>query len=348
MQRLLILAGLLVLGCSSAPPDPDPKIRVRTGLQAELEDFLRLDWNRKPSTFPASENGPFIPSAGPAATQYRSRLAEAGTWEGPTWHQTGTIPVTHGARTLALGINVFQPAVSRGTLLFLHGYMAHAADFAFTLGWFASHGWTVVTLDLPGHGMSEGPRSDIDDFAEYGIAVADWLRWVNRQKWPGPQVLLAHSMGSAAALEAFRSPDTPIPDQIIFCSPLLRTSWYPALWIADVTVGWMFESTSAKGGWDGYLDGYAQKVHWFHELGVWLERLNSQSPLDLPLTIYCGERDSVIDVGWNRWMYHRLVPQAKWISLPGLDHWILTGAEDRQSFHERLSRDLDKLLTSKL
>ncbi len=348
MRFAVLLLGFLVLGCTTAPVrDLDPKVRVRTGLRAELEDFTVPGWNRRLGSLPPVTRSPFVPAAGPAVTQYREHLAGRGPWDGPIWHQMGTVPLELPGKTLALGINVFQPAESRGTLLFLHGYMAHAGDFAFTLGWFASRGWTVVTLDLPGHGTSDGARSDIDDFADYGRAVALWLGWVEKQHWSGPQVLLAHSLGTAAALEAFRHPGTPKPDRIVFCSPLLRTTWYPALWIADQAVGWMFSTTSAQGGWDGYLDGYAQKVHWFHALGIWLEGLNRQKPLDLPLEIYCGDKDSVVDVGWNRWMYHRLVPGARWVSLPGLDHWFLSSSEDRQSFHERLSAEFEGLGSSK-
>jgi alpha-beta hydrolase superfamily lysophospholipase len=250
----------------------------------------------------------------------------------------GTLPVIlQNGTTETLAINVFQPpGDSQGTLMLLHGYMAHAGDFAFTLGWFASRGWTVVTLDLPGHGLSEGKRADIDSFADYGDAVTVWMNWIFEQGWPGPTVLLAHSLGSAAGLEALRRPGATRPDLVIFCAPLLRTNWYPALSLADWTIGgWIafMAQTFGQGDWE-------PRVHWFQALGRWLSDLDQQGPIDLPLWIYSGDHDSVVDADWNRWKYHKLVPGVRWTILPGKDHWFLSSKADREAFHEQLTADL--------
>lgn len=234
-------------------------------------------------------------------------------------------------------MNVFVPPVaSHGTLLFVHGYMSHSANFAYTFAYFVSRGWTVVTLDLPGHGLSTGPRADIARFADYGDAVLGWLEWALAQEWPGPRVLLAHSLGTAASLEALRRPGAPRLDRVIFCAPLLRTDWYPALEAGETALGWWLKEFPSTFGWDGYLDGYRMPVHWFRELRQWLETLSAQPPLDLPLTIYSGDRDEVVDEGWNRSEYRRLVPGATYFVLPGKGHLFLTSKEDRQAFHERL------------
>ena len=346
MSRCFLLAilSLCLTQAAVGASDTDPNRVVRTTLQSEMDDFSLPDWNHRPSDFPQMQApSPFVPAAGVAVEGYRKRLASEAPWDsGLIWHQMGTLPlVLKSGKTETLGINVFQPAKeSRGTLLFLHGYMAHAGDFAYTLAWFTSRGWTVVTLDLPGHGLSQGRRADIDDFGDYGDAVAVWLKWVFAQGWPGPRVLLAHSLGAAASLEALRRPGALVPDKIVFCSPLLRTDWYPALWFADFLVGGWFPSVPGIFGWDGYLDGYAASVHWFHALGSWLSALDRQTPLELPLSVYCGDRDSVVDAAWNETKYRMLVPGVRWVTLPGKDHWFLSAKEDREAFHLRLTQDL--------
>lgn len=324
-RMILVLGALGLLG-----------IPVFGDQHTALKDLTVPNWNVKPAVFPApADEGTFVPDADEETTAYRQGLLSVGPeWKGPIWHHMGSLELKlKTGASERLGVNVFEPTqASRGVMLFVHGYTARAADFPFTLAWFASRGWVVVTIDLPGHGLSEGSRYDIDTFTTYGDSVALWLDWVARQHWPGPRVLIAHSLGAAATLEALRRPGAPSLDKIIFCAPLLRTTWYPGLVVADALVG----------GWfTGMLSADTQaRAHWFSTLEDWLQTLDHQPPLSLPLTIYAGDRDSVVDVGWNREKFRTLVPQANWITLPGKDHWFLSDPDDRLEFHQRLEADL--------
>lgn len=322
-----------------ASDNPDPNQAIRETLQGELEDFSQPDWHRGADEAPATPGSPFIPDAGPALSAYRDRLIRVADWHtGPVWHQAGTLPlVRDGHPTELLGVNVFFPtAPPQGTLLLLHGYMSHAANFAYTAAFFTARGWTVTTLDLPGHGLSTGSRADVDSFTEYGDAVTVWLKWVEAQGWSGPRVLLAHSLGTAAAFEALRRPDAPHLNQVIFCAPLLRPAWFPLLSVTDVTIRWWMKDFPSTFGWDGYLDGYVMPVHWFEALEDWLNTLDAQPPVDLPLTLFSGDKDTVVDFEWNRQTYQRLVPGAQFVLLPGKDHLFLSNEEDREAFHETL------------
>ncbi len=308
----------------------------RKALQNELEDFTGPGWWRKPPELPARAS--FLPPVGPALTEYRARLLSLGTWGPQTvWHQAGTIPWVHGNTAERLGINVFSPAgPSRGVVLFVHGYLAHAADFAYTFSLLTGQGWTVVTVDLPGHGLSTGVRADIDTFDDYGRAVRSWLGWFHAQNLPGPVVLLAHSLGTAASLEALWQPDVPVPDQVIFCAPLLRVLWHKWLVVGEKVAGWALREVPSQLGTDGYLDGTAATVHWFTVLRQWLRRLDDRPSLNLPLTIVSGDQDQVVDQAWNRARYRRLVPHHRYVLLPGLDHVFLTSPQERAAAHERL------------
>jgi len=303
----------------------------------EPSDLTIPGWNTQAAPWPQPADGsPFVPPADDQTTAYRQGMLSIGPgWQGPIWHQMGYLPLALKAGgTDRLGVNIFAPpGKPRGTLLFLHGYMARAADFPFTLAWFASRGWVVVTLDLPGHGLSDGPRNDIDAFSTYGDAVSLWLDWAGRQGWPGPRVLVTHSLGAAATLEALRRPGAPTVDQIVFCAPLLRTTWYPALVVADTLIGgWLPGLFSAD---------YQARAHWFFALEDWLKTLDGQPPLNLKLTVYAGTKDSVVEGSWNREKLLTLVPAARWVDLPGKDHWFMEDPADRLEFHERLEADLE-------
>jgi len=310
---------------------------TRQALGTELEDFSATTWNHKPVSLP-NEGPHFLPAVGPALTRYRERLAVLGEWPAtPVWHQAGTIQLAREDRVERLGINVFLPGTKpRGTLLFVHGYLSHAADFAYTFAFFVSRGWSVVTLDLPGHGLSTGPRGDIDQFSEYGDAVQTWLAWCSAQPWEGPVVLLAHSLGTAACLDALSRPGTFVPDRVIFCAPLLRPAWYPALLTGEALLGWAIKGIPAQLGNDGYLDGTQAPTHWFAELHRWLDAWADHESLSFPLVIFSGDRDQIVDQLWNRSAYQRLVPSHRYVLLSGSDHFFLTARSGRLAVHEEI------------
>jgi alpha-beta hydrolase superfamily lysophospholipase len=320
----------------------DPRAPIRTALQAELEDFSLPGWDHKPATW--SSDGVFAPAVGPALEQYRKRMIRDAGWTGgPIWHQVGSIPWTSRAGVAGrLGVNVMVPlGPSRGTILFVHGYLSHAVNFSYTFAYFTAKGYTVVTLDLPGHGLSTGPRGDIGTFAEYGDAVVTWLNWVWKQNWTGPKILLAHSLGTAACFDALERPGTPRPDKIVFCAPLLRPVWYPVLALGDAVAGWAFRDLPSQFGWDGFLDGTSMPIHWFETLRHWLDGLDARKPMGLPLTIYAGTDDKVVDTGWNVPEYQRLVTGVKVFIMPGKGHLFMSDKSDRAAFHERLAADLN-------
>lgn len=331
----VFLLPLLVLAVATAPlaADDDPNRAVREALQAELEDASVPGWEQKAP-----------PVLGPALAGYQTQVIKvAGD---PAWNpnlRAGFLPlVRKGHPTEKLGVTVYPPVgPTKGVLLFVHGYMSHAANFAYTFRYFTQRGWKVYTLDLPGHGLSTGTRADIDSFRSYGDAVAAWMKWVAASEPAGPQLLMAHSLGTAACLEALRRPSTAVPDRVVFLAPLLRVDWHPVLEFGEKTLGWWLKKMPSTFGWDGYLDGYTMPVHWLRALDDWLDGLARQKALKLPLIIYSGDKDTVVDEQQNRVEYRRLVPQARYVVLPGKGHLFMSAKRDRQAFHELLADDLN-------
>lgn len=324
VKRLLwpvVLGSLWVTGAVG-----DDRGAAWEALQGELP-LLGQNEGPPPDWASASPLAALQPAGGPALTNYRRALVSRG-WDGPpVWHRAGFL----ASGRHRLGVNLFvPPGRVAGVFLFVHGYQSHAAAYGALLSAVARQGWMVVTLDLPGHGFSEGPRSDIRDFSEYGDAVADWLRWVNGQDgWPQKTVLAAHSLGTAACLEALTRPTTPVPSRVWFFAPLLRPAWFPVLaWAQDV-VGGALTEVGSPFATDGYLDGATTPVHWLTALRGWLPRIEAHPPLALPLTLWSGDRDTVVDAEWNRQVYQRLVPGVDYRVLRGHDHLFLTDPGQR-------------------
>lgn len=94
----------------------------------------------------------------------------------------------------------FDPA--KPTVVFLHGAGFDRTAWRLQTRWFAHHGRSVLALDFPAHGRSEGPA--LTSIA----ALADWTAKAIVAAGLGKAALVGHSMGALVALDcAARHPD---------------------------------------------------------------------------------------------------------------------------------------------
>jgi len=101
--------------------------------------------------------------------------------------QGRTVAVYTGGRPL----DPTLPAV-----VFLHGALHDHSVWTLLARWFAHHGRTVLALDQPGHGGSDGPLlPDVEALGAWTLAVLD-------AAGVREAALVGHSMGSLIALEA--------------------------------------------------------------------------------------------------------------------------------------------------
>lgn len=88
----------------------------------------------------------------------------------------------------------FDP--TRPTVVFVHGGQQDHSCWILQSRYFAHHGYSVLAVDLPGHGRSEGaPLETIESMADWVCSVLD-AAGVVKAAWIG------HSMGSLIALDA--------------------------------------------------------------------------------------------------------------------------------------------------
>ncbi len=111
------------------------------------------------------------------------------------------------------GGKTFDPGLP--TAVFIHGAQNDHSVWALQTRYFAHHGFSVLAVDLPGHGRSAGaPLKSVE-------AMADWLTSVLAATGVQKAILIGHSMGSLIALEtALRAKD-------IVCGVALVGTAYP-------------------------------------------------------------------------------------------------------------------------
>lgn len=90
-------------------------------------------------------------------------------------------------------LDLHRAADPRAVIVFQPGSGAHARFYFLAAGLLARHGYHVLAIDRPGHGLSGGPRGDCT--VEEAIAVADVAIAHARSRWSLPVVLMGSSLG---------------------------------------------------------------------------------------------------------------------------------------------------------
>lgn len=84
---------------------------------------------------------------------------------------------------------------SRGTIVASHGYSEHSGCYEHVAKFFNDHGFSFAMLDLPGHGLSEGRRSDIQNFDHYVRSFEYFYQELEKIIVPRPYYIFGHSLG---------------------------------------------------------------------------------------------------------------------------------------------------------
>ena len=144
-----------------------------------------------------------------------------------------------------------RPHVSTQPLLiFLHAAGADRTAWALQTRYFASRGWSVLALDLPGHGGSEGPAlASIERLAAWTVDVIETAGWDRA-------ALVGHSLGAQIALEtASQYPDAvshlalvAAAEQMPVSTKLLAASRDDPAAAWDMVMDWGLSSGSHLGG----------------------------------------------------------------------------------------------------
>ncbi|MGI0024571.1 MAG: alpha/beta hydrolase [Nitrososphaera sp.] len=118
-------------------------------------------------------------------------------------------------------INVIEmPATdsSGDAVLCIHGFCCDARVFAYAGEKLAQAGFSVFSMDLPGHGGSSGPKGDLEFdscLKSINLIISDLRKKFSRV------FILAHSMGSTFALWCAHSFRNSV-DGLILMSPYIR------------------------------------------------------------------------------------------------------------------------------
>ena len=322
-RRAIFLLILLIPGCSSLGyPESESEAFAREQVARDL-DLTRQ------SMAPLRVDGPIErPSWESAAWRYYGL-------DRPVPHRFGYVIAPFGPdEGTRIAAHLFETPQARGTIFFVHGYYDHVAIHARTIGEWIDAGFAVASFDLPGHGLSEGQRAAIDDFADYASA---WNALIERaEHLPKPWFVVAHSTGCAVVVERWLTTGVEPFERTVFIGPLVRSAYWGLSKFGSAVVGVFTDSVKRTPRRDSsdeeflrfrteldplQFDGFP--LGWFDALRAWYGRFVEHEPMEAQLLVFQGDLDDTVSWKHNMKKLREKVPGVKVVIIEGGRHQLL-------------------------
>lgn len=229
-------------------------------------------------------------------------------------HSTGTVP-TLGMR---VAVHLWYPAREdpAGTVFVVHGYLGHALQHAKLIAPLLRAGYLVVVPELPGHGLSDGRRGAIGDFADYGTFLDDVTEYVAGHV-PEPWHAVGHSTGGTTVYEFIRRFHDPY-EAVILVAPLVRSKFYRLSRLGRFLSRPFLDTIST--GYDQPLGVSVMPLAWFDRQVEWNQRAGDFDVVDRKVLILQGTGDQVVAWRYNRRFLEDAFSTVEYRSFRGAGH----------------------------
>lgn len=259
----------------------------------------------------------------------------------------------------ALWCQVWSPPKPTGTAFVIHGYFDHLGLYRHLLSCLLAQGWRVVLWDLPGHGLSSGPRAEIEDFDDYQHCLMHLQGALQVQGMaPKPWLGVGQSTGAAIlATDALTRREASGWSGIVLLAPLVRPwRWSQASWLHLIASPFVkelprnYRPNSTDEQFTEFLRDHDPlqperlSVVWITAMRRWMPRLLALQPNPLPTLILQGEQDLTVDWEWNLDVLAEKFPNAEVHRHPDARHHLVNEAEPiRDVLFEALDRFVESV-----
>jgi alpha-beta hydrolase superfamily lysophospholipase len=122
----------------------------------------------------------------------------------------------------------FKPIKPKASLLLIHGFGEHSGRYLHVINQLVTEGFMVLSIDLRGHGNSQGSRGHIDTLERYEQDLESAIKFFNERR-VGKLFFLAHSMGALISLRLIARQKVAL-DGLVLSSPLFAIKMPIPLW----------------------------------------------------------------------------------------------------------------------
>ncbi|MGS2745115.1 alpha/beta hydrolase [Halomonas sp. LS-001] len=262
----------------------------------------------------------------------------------------------------SLWCQVWSPPEPLGTAFVTHGYFDHMGLYRHLLERLLAKGWRVVLWDLPGHGLSSGPRAAIEDFEDYQHCLSTLQTRLRAESLaPGPWLGIGQSTGASILATDALIQGNPSPwAGLVLLAPLVRPwGWTQSSWLHWVASPFIkeiprkYRANSTDEAFALFLREHDPlqpdkiSVGWVSAMRRWMPRLLAYAPVSVPTLILQGEQDLTVDWEWNLGVLAEKFPEAEIHCHPEARHHLVNEAEPiRQVLFDRLDTFIDQLSSS--
>jgi pimeloyl-ACP methyl ester carboxylesterase len=241
---------------------------------------------------------------------------------------------------VATGGRPFDP--DKPVLVLLHGAGMDHTVWSMQARFFAHHGFSVLNLDLPGHGRSEGPPPPtIPDYA-------DWLAEALAAAGARAVHVVGHSMGSQIALALAARPDSGIV-KLALLGMLAHIQVHPSLLDAaekndhsayETIVGWGVGRRAQMGGHrvpGSWITGTSMRLLELGQPGVlandlgacnaWEDGLAAAAKVACPTLLLLGADDRMTPAKGTKPMAEAIA-DCRTVVLPAAGHMMMAEQPD--------------------
>jgi alpha-beta hydrolase superfamily lysophospholipase len=249
-----------------------------------------------------------------------------------------------------------QPA--RAVVAIIHGVCEYGGRYGKVVApALTDSGFEVQTIDLRGHGESEGERGHVESFEDYledlDHLVASALEQAQRQSIP--LFLYGHSMGALILMDWLAHRDSSHAAGAIISAPPLMPGLPAAPWLAGLTHTMSFwwptlamslplgtegltRDPLLKSGWNGdpHMNSRVT-VRWGAELLAAIDRVNAHAPqaIKLPVLLLHGTEDEICRVEGSQRLFETLAAADRTLRLwPGSRHEVHHDVDREQVLRE--------------
>ncbi len=201
--------------------------------------------------------------------------------------------------------HLFRPANYKAAVVILHGWLNHSGLLSKLIQYLVESGFAVAAFDLPGHGLSSGTPTAIDDFSQYSESLNDFLNII-RSKLNGPYHIIGHSMGAAVVMDYLAGGKNWF-DKVILAAPLVRSDlWYLS------KLGYTMYRPFAKNIFRLFRNVSSDKdflkfvrykdplqagkisLNWVGAMFKWNEKIAYAPIIDRPVFVIQGAKDNIV------------------------------------------------------
>lgn len=220
------------------------------------------------------------------------------------------------------------------TVILVHGYLDHSGGLSRTINYLLCKNINVITVDLPGHGFSEGEEGGIAHFNDYisPVQIANELASIYLK---GTMIHgVGHSTGGAIIFHAASEKRINV-EKLALIAPL----YYPYKWNVIRRTYHLFQNIVSdrkrlfkKNSSDEVyyqflkndpLQGRILKVDWLHALEEWQKEFQNCHIVNIPVYILQGTKDTTVEWKKNLFFYKSKCTKMQTALFEGGRHQLL-------------------------